>query len=518
MGLDEDDSDDDWRVGRLPARAGDTAVNDVDDECPGVWCHPFVPFPVAALPPWLRTMAEAVAASAQADASMAATAALGVVSASVGRKGFVWLGRRRFPLPIWSIAIGESGDGKSSVFDELGAPLRAVQRLPEATEVSATSPRGLSSWERLRLPAGYSTPPPLATLANAVDVVRGALASAGNHPLRLLLDDVTPTTLIDALGSQATGSALISPEGGFESWLVQGGPVASQNAATLNRAWDGEDFTRERQDRTVRVVRPALTLLVGMQPDVFRLFVGNEVLRRRGFTGRFLFVRSEARRRVYPAPEIPADVRAAYDAHIYRLVSLPGWPPTDPVRLEVQAGAAQLNADFLNRLEARMDTGGDLQQGREYLQRSRANLPRLAGLLHLARHSGDHGNAVVDLPIGEETMVAAVEIATYFMEEGVAALSQQPTSGPRFSPVDAVERLLRDPLNWVGGPDDLVAALERVTTAAERTGWPRGTNNIMRFLRDHVADLNPRAISFSEDRVASARMIMLTRRERPPEG
>jgi len=115
-------------------------------------------------------------------------------------------------------------------------------------------------------------------------------------------------------------------------------------------------------------------------------------------------------------------------------------------------------------------------------------------------------------------MVAAVEIATYFMEEGVAALSQQPTSGPRFSPVDAVERLLRDPLNWVGGPDDLVAALERVTTAAERTGWPRGTNNIMRFLRDHVADLNPRAISFSEDRVASARMIMLTRRERPPEG
>lgn len=480
-----------------------------------------MPFPLATLPTWMRDMVEAVAASAQADVSMTASAALGVVSASVGRKGFVRLGGRRFPFHLWMMAIGESGDGKSTVFDEVGSPLRAVQALPDEAQAAAVAPLGRSVWERLRDPLdGERTEaePPRAQLSDAVRVVRETLSAAGATAPSLLLDDITPTALIDFLGSQTTGSALFSPEGGIETWLAQGGAVPSQDAATLNRAWDGDNFTRRRQDRTIPVVRPAITMLVGMQPDIFTKFASHPGLRSRGFTLRFLFVRSQPRRRAYPAPAIDRGVRESYDAGIYRLVSLPGWPPNEPVLLEVSDAAAQLNADFLNRIEARIDDGGDLHHGRAYAQRCRSNLPRIAGLLHLARHAGAHGNAVVELPIDTDTMTAAVEIADYFLEEGVAALSQQPASSAGMSLVAGIERLLAETSAWVGAPERLVAALEGVVPVAERSGWPHGTNNITRTIREHRADLNARGIAMDEHQTNAARIIMLSRTETPREG
>jgi hypothetical protein len=483
---------------------------------------PDVPFPLLALPAWLRDMASAVASSAQADPSMAGAAALGVVSASVGRKGFVLVGRRRFPLHVWITAIGESGDGKSAVFNELIAPLRAVQSLREEDARGPEPSRpGRNIYERMRERwdvGDEPPPPPAARFADALGVVREALAGNDDRPLRLLLVDVTPTALIDLLAAQVTGTTLASPEGGFESWLSQESAVASQAAGSLNQVWDGEDFALDRLDRNLTLVRPALTLLIGMQPEIFARFSAVKALRSRGFTLRFLFVRSEPLRRSYPAPEVPVAIRETYDANIYRLVSLPGWPPTEPVRLRTSEGAARMNADFMNQLEARIAVGGDLRHGRAYGRRFGANLPRIAGLLHLARHAANQGDAVVEQPVDEETMAAAVEIATYFLEEGVATLTEQPRPSAGTSLVEAIERLLREPPSWVGTPEELVVALERVTPIAERSDWPRGANNVMRDLRARLVDLDAKAITLNEDRTNLVRMVMLARRERPPGG
>jgi hypothetical protein len=483
-----------------------------------VCCHsPSMPFPLNALPSWLRDMVQATARFAQAQVDMAAVAAIGTLSAAVGRKGWVTLGRRRFPLHLWIMVVGESGDGKSTVFSELSEPLGRIQRVASAPASVSHPPvptvQGRPAWERLDTLDEHEMPAPSRLLDDATAVVRAALTASGSETLRLLLDDITPTTLIDLLGSQVTGSALISPEGGFESWLAQGGPVAGQNAATLNRVWDGADFTRERQGRTVPVERPALTLLVGMQPEPFADFLQHRTLRSRGFTLRFLFVRSEALRREYPAPEIDEDVREAFDSAIYRLVSLAGWPPHQPFSIRVSEGAARLNADFLNQLEDRIQAGGDLAHGHPYARRFGSNLLRLAGLLHLARNIGTHGGAVVDLPIDEPAMTAAIEVATYFVEQGVAALAQ-PGRSARVSLLDAIEVLLRDPPSWTGTAVELVVALERAVPLAHRSGWPRGENNVMRVLRAHGADLAERGITLHEERTNSARCILLSRSER----
>src|SRR5215469_16569506 len=112
-----------------------------------------VPFPLDTLPRWLRAMVESTARQAQASPDIAAVAALGVVSAAVGRKGSVVLGRTRpFPLHLWLMSVGEPGDGKSEVFRNLAAPLRSVHRLPEDPEAEPApeATTGRSVYERLR--------------------------------------------------------------------------------------------------------------------------------------------------------------------------------------------------------------------------------------------------------------------------------------------------------------------------------------------------------------------------------
>lgn len=486
-----------------------------------------VPFPLAALPPWLRAMVEATARSAQADVGMTAVASLGILSAAVGRKGVVVLGRRRsFPVHLWVMVVGPPGDGKSEVFRQLSEPLHEVQRGEGDPEVAPAQGPQRSRYDYIRDPNRYAkagsddiTP---AELAGAVSDARRAVHSArAGDPVLVLADDITPTALVEDSGANATGSALISAEGGFDAWLAQGGAVARQAASSLNKAYDGVSFTRRRlRAPRIAVERPALTLLVGVQPGVFEAFAHERTLRRSGFTLRFLFARATARRQDYlddpTETEVPDGIRTTFQAQVCRLIALPGWPPNDPIRLQVSAEGARLNAEFMRGIQSRIHDDGDARV-EEYGPRLGANLPRIAGLLHLARNVVVPGDGAVDRPVDEETMAAAVQIATYLLEQGLAALSPEQSEGPRFSLVDAVERLLRDPPSWAGSPDELVAALERVTTTANRAEWPRGVNNLMRALRARGAELAARGVTMSEDRTSSTRMVFLSRREPTPE-
>ena len=140
-----------------------------------------VPFPMTTLPRWIRDMVEAVAASAQADLSMVAASSLGVVSGAVGRKGYVVLGDHRFPLHVWLMVIGASGDGKSSVFDALSRPLQTIQRLPptHAEPEPASLPR--TAWERLCDPEEMFDAPEAPTPVRAGEASGPRQALAGTY-------------------------------------------------------------------------------------------------------------------------------------------------------------------------------------------------------------------------------------------------------------------------------------------------------------------------------------------------
>jgi hypothetical protein len=188
------------------------------------------------------------------------------------------------------------------------------------------------------------------------------------------------------------------------------------------------------------------------------------------------------------------------------------------MHIPVSFDAERLNANFLNCLESRIAVNGDLYFARRYCVRFRSNLPRLAGLLHLARRAPTLGDELVGRHIDKETMAAAIEVATYLLEEGVAALYQRPDGRPGLSLVNAIERLLQDSPSWVGSLNELAEVLERTVPAPHRADWPQGTNNLMGALRLQLGEMAARGITWTETRTSQVRMVALSRRiDVPPQ-
>lgn len=481
-----------------------------------------VPFPLHTLPTWLRQMVEATAEHAQTDVTMPGAACFGILSAAVARKARVQVRDRRFPLHLWVLISAESGSGKTTVFNALRAPIE------EAIHADPTSPRPRvrvreprTRFEHMLEDDDLEEPePPRVTSADVARTIAAAQTARG-LPVggSMVAEDTTPTALLSLMAEWATGVALISDEAGFEGWLTGGGPVAGQNAATLSRVWSGENVQVRRQGRVVQVDDAALTMLVGVQPTIVAPLMRHNTLRARGFTLRMLYCEPELRHRHFPSPAIRPRVETAYARNIHALMALPGWGSTDRSVLRASAVAARLNDAFGNAVEGRRAPTGELRAVRDYAGRFTSNLPRLAGLLHLARHAGSSWEFILTTPISEETMQHAVDVAEFFLEQGAAMFgSPIVRSGPPVRPptqqpqdlIEAVRTLVAVSSPWQGSGTRLLEALHRIVEEPRRVGWPRGANSLTRYLRAQQAQLEARGVVLSDGRTGRRRTLVLT--------
>jgi len=98
------------------------------DGCLAVYEFHMSPFALRALPAWLQAMVETCAASTQVDPTMPVMMALGVLSATLARKGLVVMpSGRTCPLHLWIGVVAEAGGNKSSTMNLMDAPLRRVR-------------------------------------------------------------------------------------------------------------------------------------------------------------------------------------------------------------------------------------------------------------------------------------------------------------------------------------------------------------------------------------------------------
>lgn len=100
-----------------------------------------MPFPLEALPTWLRSMVEALGRSTQTDPGMAAVFSLGVLSAAVSRRYALQTPRGTNHLNLWVIVVAESGEGKSSVLSRLTEPLDLIQQAAQSASPDLPRPR-----------------------------------------------------------------------------------------------------------------------------------------------------------------------------------------------------------------------------------------------------------------------------------------------------------------------------------------------------------------------------------------
>jgi len=467
-------------------------------------------------------MVEATAEHAQTDVTMPGAACFGILSAAVARKASVGMRQTRFPLHIWVVISAGSASGKTTVFDALSAPiLEGVDADPASPRPRVRHREPRTIFEHLDdddILEPAEPEPPRVTAEDVARAIAAAQAARG-LPLgpRMVVGDTTPTALLDTIAELATGTALICDEAGFEGWLTGGGPVGNQAAATLNRVWSGGTVTRGRQGRGIRIDNAALTLLIGVQPKILEPLLRHGSLRARGFTLRMLYCAPAYRRRNLPGPDIRPSVENSYTRHIHALMALPGWGAVELPVLRVTAVAARLNYAFANQVEDRRD-GGDLHPVEDYAGRFTSNVPRLAGLLHFARHAGSSWDFILSTPISEETMQHAVEIAEFFLGQGAAMfgspiLGDPPARLPTQQPqdlIEAVRTLVAVSSPWEGTPTQLLAALHRLVEEPRRANWPRSANNLTRILRQAQDRLGARGVELSEGRTGRSRTLRLT--------
>ena len=106
---------------------------------------------------------------------------------------------------------------------------------------------------------------------------------------QLLAGDATPEALTSLLAEQGGDRDVLAPEGGgvFD---VLGGRYSQEKKLNFDvylSGYDEEALRVNRQGRAVRVLRPRITAVLTVQPDVIRGLAVHKEFEGRGFLGRW---------------------------------------------------------------------------------------------------------------------------------------------------------------------------------------------------------------------------------------
>lgn len=421
----------------LTAKAPDAtpAALDWPEPTPLDTVGPLPPFPVDALPGWLRDMVSAVATSTQTPADLAGTLGLGILALCGAGKFRVQVKQDwTEPLNLYTVCSLLPGCRKSAVFSILTEPLLSWERAeaerlgPEIAKARADYEIRKQHLEELKGRAAKAKDPTeRAKLTAEAQDEAAALASAELPTLpQLWTDDATPEKLPGLLSAQGGRIGILSAEGhAFE--MAAG--LYSDGNGNLNVYLKGHAGDALRVDRIGRppdyVERPALTVALCVQPDVIESLSRSPGFRGRGLLGRFLYslpVSPLGSRDVDP-PAIPPEILAAYHQNVNALLSLPwtqgasGQRCACPLNLSLEARALLL--DFLKELEPKLAAGGELGSMTDWAGKLAGAVARMAAGFHIAENRVDPRQ----IPISAEAVAAGIELARYFTAHAKAAFS-----------------------------------------------------------------------------------------------
>jgi replicative DNA helicase len=426
---------------------------------------PIPPFPDQLLPAVVGDMVRAVADYVQVPVGMAATSALGALSAVFGGyvevqmspedpEGYVE------PVNLYVGAVAESADRKSGCQERLSKPVQLLeQELIRQTRdqiAASAAERELAEAdaEALRkqaLRAGLSEDDKRTAQEAAVAAAVKLESIVVTAVPSIIEDDVTPESLGVALFEQGGQAAAISAEGGLFDVMSGMYTNGKANLGVFLKGHAGDHWKVRRISRAKGgevIRRPALTVSMMIQPKILAAAVRkNEALSDAGVLARIVLDCSPSmvgKRKVRERVPIPADVRQRYtqllvNAGLYfRLRPEQRVEATkETLRLTLSSGAYEAWQDYVDRTEPRLAGGADLEHIRSWAGKSTGLCGRLAGLLHMVAWRPEDGSEVIT---GEE-MAAAIGLVEYFTAHALAAFDVMSSSGRTR---DLAERVLRD--------------------------------------------------------------------------
>lgn len=381
-------------------------------------------FPVQVLPLPIADLVLEVAESTQTDEGMAGAVALGVMAAAAGgfaevqvRPGYVE------PLNLWVAPAALPAERKSSVCTLLTAPLVALEAelvehaAPLIEEARTLKEIAEKIAEGDKRTAGNAAPDKRDAAASAA-VTSAQQAAALTVPSlpQIIADDVTLEALGSRLAEQGGRLAVVSTEGGFLA-TAAGRYSASPDLSVPLKAHAGDRIRVDRMGRATEFVnKPALTLVMMVQPGVLAAAASNTAFHDSGFLARFLFAFPPSRlgrRAVDPAPLDPATL-AAYSSRIATVATaLRRAEQVQTLTLDPAADAVRL--DFARRIEVQLGPDGELAHVRGWAGKIVGATVRIAGLLHLLEQ-GTSADTIT-----AKSMRGAVALGDYFTAHAVHA-------------------------------------------------------------------------------------------------
>lgn len=403
-------------------------------EPPPEWPDPILPghrrvpdVPASLLPTWAGAMAGAVAESTQTPPVLSVLSVLAVLSIALQRRFEVAPHGHGYtePLSLWTLGVSPTGTRKTAVMTALTAPLARWEKLHadrmrgEIARVNARRALGKKRVERLtQVAAKTDDTVEREKLRMEIEAEELAMPDELRAP-RLFTDDVTAERLQAMLVEHHERMALVSDEAGVfanMSGLYSGGQV---NIDVYLKAHSGSSFRVDRAGRLAHVDKPALAMLLLMQPDVLAEVAASRRFRASGLLGRFLYavpVSNVGQRDVRQHTPIPADIEHDYERQLGGLLQGLPAPAGKPRVLGLSAAARELWLDLADEIERNQGDGGRLLGIADWTAKFPGAVARIATLLELA----ELGTEAAE--VGFESMDRAVSLGRRLIPHAQAAL------------------------------------------------------------------------------------------------
>jgi hypothetical protein len=404
---------------------------------------PVEAFPSEELPPRVRAMVEAVAASSATPIDFPAGVALGAIAAIASRAVSIrpTRGDWKPPANIYFCAVLPSGEGKSPVHRELLGPLHEIEKdwQDETREDIVAARTRKTVAEQVAEKATKDAGTGKGSLAVAITLAQDADAIVVPPTPRLLTMEPTPEALLRICAAAGGTIAVVSDEGGDVFQLTA--RYSASGAANLGiyvSGFEGRPYVSDRASREpVTIERLVLSLVLAIQPGVLDDLAREKANRDRGFLARFLFClpASHVGSRPTRRPEVPAEIREDWNGLLRRLAD-EVKSRSGPVVLELDDEAQEDWHTWCSTVEPRLhpDTG-DLRHCVDWGSKAQAHVARLTALLHVA------GEQPLETPVVADTLWSAITLWEYFTTHAKRAFATM---------IEAEElRIARKILRWI---------------------------------------------------------------------
>ena len=415
------------------------------------------PLPLEVLPAALRDHARSVADATQVPVDLPLLLALGCVSAAVaGRVEVSVRAGWTEPVGLYVASIFPPAGRKSPTYAAMVEPLRewetesirrATPRVLAASDVVEVTESKLAA-TKAAAAKNKATPVEVEAARLELEKARAKVPPDG----RLLAGDITPEAMVQRMAAQGGRLAILEPEPG-PLQLLAGRYSDTALLDELKKAWSAEPLTVDRVGRPpVRVDRPALSLVLMLQPGVLEALQNGKAFRVEGVLGRFLWCRPPHRlgERLTGAdvPSLDGGAAEKYKLALRALLDMQPAPAAEdgtsgPYVLRLSPGAVELLHAWEAEVEGGLGDGGRYAGVLDWAGKMVGQSIRVAALLELAARAGD-GRVLPGDTIGPEAMDGAVRLFRALGTHALAVLVEELGTDPRTALLRYVLRRARE--------------------------------------------------------------------------